>query len=215
MIKDVLSKLLVVLYPHALYLWFKQKRQIVRSLWLNRLFKDCDATVLFGRIGLLKGLPYILIGKNTVFGDWIYLTAWDTYYPISNKVTYDGIIEKPQKNGKYIQHLTPELTIGEKCSFGAFNHITCTNRVQIDNGLLTGKWVTITDNSHGATDYDSFLERYLDLEKTNGFKSTMQLVRTLKSDVLTIATKRTNMIQALWILTIKKIANSLMGVDNI
>ena len=64
-------------------------------------------------------------------------------------------------------------------------------------------------------DYDSFLERYLDLEKTNGFKSTMQLVRTLKSDVLTIATKRTNMIQALWILTIKKIANSLMGVDNI
>lgn len=154
-IKNHISKPLVVLYPYTLHLWLNQKRQTARSLWLNKLFRDCDITVRFGRIGALKGPQYISIGKNTGFGDWIYLTAWDTYYPISNKVTYDGIIEQPQKNGKYIQHLTPELTIGEKCSFGAFNHITCTNRVQIGNGVLTGKWITITDNSHGATDFDS------------------------------------------------------------
>ena len=46
----------------------------------------------------------------------------------------------------------PFLTIGSNCSFGAYNHITCANRVTIGDSLLTGKWVTITDNSHGETD---------------------------------------------------------------
>ena len=51
--------------------------------------------------------------------------------------------------------MNPELTIGYNCNFGAFNHITCTNRVIIGNGVLTGKWITITDNSHGTTEIDS------------------------------------------------------------
>lgn len=45
----------------------------------------------------------------------------------------------------------PSITIGDNCSFGAFNHITCINKIIIGNGVLTGKWVTITDNSHGET----------------------------------------------------------------
>ena len=59
------------------------------------------------------------------------------------------------ENGTYIQKLHPELTIGSCCYFGAYNHITCANKIVIGDDLLTGKWVTITDNSHGATDYDS------------------------------------------------------------
>ena len=47
------------------------------------------------------------------------------------------------------------MTIGEKCHFGAFNHITCTNKITIGEECLTGKWVTITDNSHGDTDIES------------------------------------------------------------
>lgn len=49
----------------------------------------------------------------------------------------------------------PFLKIGSHCSFGAFNHITCANKVVIGDYCLTGKWVTITDNSHGETDSDS------------------------------------------------------------
>ena len=49
----------------------------------------------------------------------------------------------------------PNLSIGNNCSFGAYNHITCANRVTIGDSLLTGKWVTITDNSHGETDKDT------------------------------------------------------------
>ena len=47
------------------------------------------------------------------------------------------------------------MIIGDSVSIGAFNHITCTNRIVIGDGVLTGKFVTVTDNSHGNTDYDS------------------------------------------------------------
>lgn len=51
----------------------------------------------------------------------------------------------------------PYLKIEDNCHFGAYNHITCANKVVIGEFCLTGKWVTITDNSHGETDYDSLL----------------------------------------------------------
>ena len=34
-----------------------------------------------------------------------------------------------------------------------YNHITCTNKIIIGDNLLTGRWVTITDNIHDKTDY--------------------------------------------------------------
>jgi len=94
-----------------------------------------------GNIGQINCPEHISIGDNTWFGDGIYLTAWDSFNCI-----VDG---KSQ-----VQHFTPSITIGENCHFGAQNHITCTNRITIGDNLLTGKWVTITDNSHG----DSSLE---------------------------------------------------------
>lgn len=82
---------------------------------------------------------YISIGEGTSFNDWIYLTAWDHYGCI-----IDGI--------EQMQSFTPNLTIGANCHFGAFDHITCTNKITIGDGCFIGKWVTITDNSHGDTD---------------------------------------------------------------
>lgn len=43
----------------------------------------------------------------------------------------------------------PSLEIGNKVSIGEYSHITCTNRIVIGNGVLTGRFVLITDNSHG------------------------------------------------------------------
>lgn len=105
-------------------------------------FKNSPIQVKFGIIGQLKCPELISIGEGTVFGDWVYLTAWDSY---------DCIIEGKSQR----QLLSPELTIGKNCGFGAFNHITCTNKIIIGDRCLTGKWVTITDNSHGKTDWDS------------------------------------------------------------
>lgn len=86
--------------------------------------------VFFGRIGQLSGAECISIGKNTVFNDGIFLTAWK-------------------------KHGFPVLNIGEHCSFGTNNHITCISRITIGNYCLTGKNVTITDNSHGETSVDN------------------------------------------------------------
>lgn len=105
---------------------------------LRKRFCKADS-VRFGS-GVFTHDPHcISIGIGTGFGDGLYLTAWEKYRCVIN--------------GKdEIQSFTPSLTIGEGCNFGAFNHITCINRIQIGNRLLTGKWVTITDNSHGDTD---------------------------------------------------------------
>lgn len=105
-------------------------------------FKCFPATSHIGIIGQIHCPQYITVGERTGFGDWIFLTAWDTF-------SY-------MKDGKEtIQEMKPVLTIGDDCWFGAFSHITCINKIQIGNWLLTGKYVTITDNSHGTTDFDA------------------------------------------------------------
>lgn len=101
---------------------------------------DCNPQkVRLGKIAQFLGGQYMTIGDGTSFGDGVYLTAWDTYHCI-------------QGNKDFEQHFTPCLTIGKNCHFGAHNHITCINNVTIGDNLLTGKWITITDNSHGTTD---------------------------------------------------------------
>ncbi len=54
----------------------------------------------------------------------------------------------------YEQYSTHEpcLKIGDNCSFGEFNHVSCFNRITIGNGILTGRFVLISDNSHGKLD---------------------------------------------------------------
>ena len=54
-------------------------------------------------------------------------------------------------NGKKIK---PEIKIGNGCNFGQYNHITAVNKIIIGDNLLTGRFVLITDNSHGSFNYD-------------------------------------------------------------
>lgn len=96
----------------------------------------------FGKLCEFRGARYVSIGADTSFGDYLSLNVWDTY-----------------TSEKGIQKFNPELSIGERCSFGLYNHITCVNRISIGDGVLTGKWVTITDNSHGNTDPESLKVR--------------------------------------------------------
>ena len=110
-----------------------QKCQVIRSEWIAAKMAECGQGVFFVNIGMIKCPKFIHIGDYTKFNKDIWLTAWCTQNS-SNK---------------------PFLKIGSHCAFGAFNHITCANKVIIGDYCLTGKWVTITDNSHGETDYDS------------------------------------------------------------
>ena len=89
---------------------------------------NCPTNVKFGKIGLIEGKECIHIGNNCVFNDGIFLTAW------------------PGRSENQ-----PKLIIRNNCCFGAYNHISCINRIEIGDNLLTGKWVTIVDNDHGDT----------------------------------------------------------------
>lgn len=117
------------------------RRSRLRSFWYCPMFKSCAPSVSFGRVDYLVGPEYITIGDYTGFVDGLYLTAWDKF-PINGKQDDD------------IQKFNPEIIIGNDCHFGAMNHISCCNRIVIGDNLLTGKWVTITDNNHGTTDPD-------------------------------------------------------------
>lgn len=134
---------------------FAKTHRAVKSMWQAAKFKSCPSSVSFNGITLLKCPECISIGEGTGFGKGLHLTAWDEYRCQSDELPHEGEISGPVRSGMYIQKLHPELTIGSHCWFGAYCHITCTNKVTIGDNLLTGKWVTITDSSHGATDYDS------------------------------------------------------------
>lgn len=100
----------------------------IRSYWIHPFLANCHKSVYFGKIGRIHGGECISIAEKTCFGDFVYLTAWPEF-----------VKEKPS------------LDIGAHCSFGHFNHITCANKIVIGRNLLTGKWVTISDNNHGNT----------------------------------------------------------------
>ena len=107
------------------------------SYYTRKRFSSCHKSVLFEKAGLIIGGKNITIGENSNFQRGLYLTAWDSYRH---------------------QHFSPQIIVGNNCAIGAYNHITCINKIVLGDGLLTGKWVTITDNSHGTTDVDCLQE---------------------------------------------------------
>lgn len=119
----------------------------VSSMFISIRFKSCPLSVRFYGVKSTNCPWCISIGENTIFGNGLYLDAWDVHY-------YRDISSENKR--KFVslkkQILDCQLIIGTGCAFGAYNHITCANRIIIGDNLLTGKWVTITDNSHGYTD---------------------------------------------------------------
>ena len=52
----------------------------------------------------------------------------------------------------------PEIKIDEGTTIGEYAHITSTNKIIISKNVMIGKFVTISDNSHGNTARISHLE---------------------------------------------------------
>ena len=69
----------------------------------------------------------IIVGNHTMFNQHCIIEAW--HFP------------NFKKKGK--------IKIGNNCIFGEYCHITSINRIEIGDNLLTGRFVLITDNSHG------------------------------------------------------------------
>ena len=126
------------IYPFGISRLTSKWSVFLKSFFIRRTFKSCHKTVIFEGLSQLLGPQFITIKKGCSFQKGLFLTAWN-------------------KCGN--ETFSPFISIGENCSFGAYNHITCTNKIVIGNGLLTGKWITITDNAHGDTDCKSLTTR--------------------------------------------------------
>lgn len=103
------------------------------SLFHRPYFLRCHNSVRFEKFALLCGEKSISIGCGTYIQRNAYLTAWASYGS---------------------QTFSPLIVIGENCAIGAYNHISCINKIIIGDNFLSGKWVTIVDNGHGGTNQD-------------------------------------------------------------
>lgn len=106
---------------------------IYYSIWISTKYKFFNCNFNYP-INLILGAQYFKVGTNTCFGKFLVLTAWDQYES---------------------ENFSPKVNIGENCNFGDFLHLTCIRKIQIGNNVLTGRWVTISDNGHGETDYQN------------------------------------------------------------
>ena len=135
-ILNVVSRLLVQWDKTWLHNHIKGTINFIRQRRVALMFKNAPG-VIFPRDLRFIGEDCITIGEGTHIGEHCILSAW--------KTTCAG--------GDF----HPDIKIGTNCDIGEYNHITAINKIQIGDNLLTGRWVTITDNSHGNTDYESLV----------------------------------------------------------
>lgn len=108
--------------------WITKKIDTLYSAWIGFEFKLFGEKSFVARNCTLRGGQYISIGKSTSIGRYGVITCWDSY------------------RGK---RYTPSICVGNNVSIGEYSHITAINSIVIGDNVLTGRRVTITDNSHG------------------------------------------------------------------
>ncbi len=123
----ILSKL----YPYPLSERLDIYRDRLYTLWMRPFLGHLGKDSIIGRSSRLwgGGGKQISIGDDTIIQRHAILGCWTRYHD---------------------QTFSPSITIGDHCNIGEYCHITAINQIVIGNGLLTGRFVLITDNSHGG-----------------------------------------------------------------
>lgn len=103
----------------------------------KRCFKTFGDSMIHPCVTRIVGGKYIKIGSHTELSRGLTITAFDRHNT---------------------QKFTPFISIGNYCSIGEYAHITACGSILIGNGVLTGKHILITDNSHGYLDSIQDLE---------------------------------------------------------
>lgn len=120
------------IYTYRMSQWLKSKRDVLYTLWICNFLGEVGKNSSFHYPLRLQGggSRRIHIGERTSIQAYSVLGAWERY--------------------GQDEHYEPEIIIGGNCSIGEFCHITAINRITIGDGLLTGRFVYIGDNSHGG-----------------------------------------------------------------
>lgn len=109
----------------------------VLSQLQTKSLKKCGANTFLGLRTKILGHKQIIIGNNVRIGDYSIITAWESYLGF---------------------RYNPEIIIEEGTTIGEFAHITAINKIIICKNVMIGKFVTISDNSHGNTSQIKELE---------------------------------------------------------
>lgn len=119
------------IYPYGFSQRLHAYRDVLYTLWIRNFLGQLGDRSYISYPCILQGggQKRIQIGHNTQIQSHCVLGCWETYKE---------------------QRFNPVLTIGDHCLIGEYNHITACNEVTIGNGLLTGRYVYIGDNSHGS-----------------------------------------------------------------
>lgn len=121
-------------------------KNIIHTIWIKRFLAKVGNNVIISTGFEIHGGGYnIEIGDNSNIGKKCIFGCWNKY-----------------KDKEY----NPSIIIGSNCSIGEYCHITTINNVTIGNGVLTGRYVYISDNNHGNTEYNTLktppIERHLE-----------------------------------------------------
>ena len=114
----------VILLKNKIHIAF----QIYKTGFISNSFKAFGTNVFISKNVIVFGGKSISIGNNVSLGANSTLSSWDNY---------GGL--------KY----EPEIVIGDDVTIGEGFHITAINKIIIKKGVLTCKYLTISDNSHG------------------------------------------------------------------
>ena len=123
-IKRIISIILSV-FPYKLFVRMQIIKDNIYSLWIKNSIGHAYEHTIICHGCTFHGLKNIHIGNYTYISSHSILSTWT----IGNK---------------------PFLKIGNNCNIGEYNHYSAANKIIIGNGVLTGRWVTITDNNHGS-----------------------------------------------------------------
>lgn len=126
-------RIITHLYP----MWLKSKLErvyaTVYNCWIRHYIGHVGKKSSIGIDCQLQGggSMNISIGDCTGLGRHVILGCWKHY-----------------KDSDY----TPRIEIGDNTNIGDYAHITAAREVRIGNGVLTGRYVYISDNNHGGSD---------------------------------------------------------------
>lgn len=102
------------------------------SSWKRFEFKKCPLDVTIVPTVRVIGGKRIWIGHRVALHRHTVLSTWTTY------------------NGHPTGSACCGIVIGNDCNIGERAHITAISKITLGDGVLLGKDVTISDNSHGA-----------------------------------------------------------------
>lgn len=129
-----LMRIISKIYPFSLSERLCSYRDILYTMWIRNII---------GHVGKQTIISYpcrfqdyskkIIIGEGTTFYSNCVIECWDRYID---------------------QLFSPQLKIGNNCRIGEYTHITAINNIEIGDGLLTGRFVFISDHNHGEFSVD-------------------------------------------------------------